>query len=82
MFMLKHKDVPRYYIYISYQYHTESGVLEAGSDRKRLNLHIHRFTQQLNIYEYLLCARHCRKYLEHIREQNKQKIIGRFGTFK
>ena len=35
-----------------------SGILpEAGHDQKRLNLHTHRFIQQLNIYEYLLYAR-------------------------
>lgn len=55
----------------------QSGILpKAGSDQKRLNLHIHRFIQQLNMYEYLLYARKCPKYLEHNKEQNKQEIIG------
>lgn len=61
----------------------QSGILpEAGSDQKKLNLHIHRFTQQLNIDEYLLYARKCPKYLEHNKEQNKQKIIGEIWHFQ
>lgn len=43
---------------------------------KRLNMHIHRLIQQLNIDEYLLRARHCPKYLEYMRGQNKNNYKG------
>lgn len=36
-------------------------------------MHIHRFIQQLNIYEYLVYARNFPKYLEPSREQKQTK---------
>lgn len=68
---------------MSYQYYTESGVLlEAGHDQKRLSVHNHRFIQHLYLSVPTMCQALSYKYLKHTREQNKQKVLGRLGTFK